>query len=395
MALQHFLELSVLETVPVGNINRDDTGSVKTARYGGTNRIRVSSQCWKRAMREWWKANIDTDMLGIRTKYVAQEIADEIMSLTDISEEDAVSIGVLILTKVIGAKFDKKTRTRVMPDGTTDELGNAFSYLLFVPVKQIHALAEIGAAGFADGTITVSKGKAVSSDKGFAKACKDIFDVKKNAELNAIDVALFGRMIADATDMNVDATCAVSHALSVDRCELQYDFFTASDERYDLLDSGAGMMDTMQFSSGVMHRYTCVDVQSLVDSLGSADVAAEAIRVFVKAFMLSMPTGKQNSFATMALPSMCVAHMGDSVPYNTIGAFEKAIVPSSAKSITALAVDRFVGHVSRVDKAYSRDGVNLAFSACSDADNVSSFADTYKNIDDFVGAIVGALDFDE
>ena len=46
-----FIDFHVLQTVPPSCVNRDDTGSPKTAVYGGTVRARVSSQAWKHAMR--------------------------------------------------------------------------------------------------------------------------------------------------------------------------------------------------------------------------------------------------------------------------------------------------------------------------------------------------------
>ena len=46
------LDVHILQTVPPSNLNRDDTGSPKTAVFGGTRRSRVSSQCWKRAIRK-------------------------------------------------------------------------------------------------------------------------------------------------------------------------------------------------------------------------------------------------------------------------------------------------------------------------------------------------------
>ena len=42
-----YIDIHVLQTVPPSNINRDDTGSPKTARFGGVVRARVSSQAWK------------------------------------------------------------------------------------------------------------------------------------------------------------------------------------------------------------------------------------------------------------------------------------------------------------------------------------------------------------
>ena len=53
-----FVDFHVIQTVPPSCINRDDTGSPKTAIYGGSRRARVSSQAWKHAMREYFKKNI-------------------------------------------------------------------------------------------------------------------------------------------------------------------------------------------------------------------------------------------------------------------------------------------------------------------------------------------------
>ena len=47
-----YIDINVLQTVPASNINRDETGSPKTVIYGGVTRARVSSQAWKRAVRQ-------------------------------------------------------------------------------------------------------------------------------------------------------------------------------------------------------------------------------------------------------------------------------------------------------------------------------------------------------
>ena len=49
------LELHVIQSVPVACLNRDDLNSPKTAIFGGVQRARVSSQSWKRAIREMAK----------------------------------------------------------------------------------------------------------------------------------------------------------------------------------------------------------------------------------------------------------------------------------------------------------------------------------------------------
>ena len=51
MSKNLYIDLHVIQTLPPSCVNRDDTGSPKTAIYGGVTRARVSSQSWKRAMR--------------------------------------------------------------------------------------------------------------------------------------------------------------------------------------------------------------------------------------------------------------------------------------------------------------------------------------------------------
>lgn len=77
-----YLDVHVLQTVPPSCVNRDDTGSPKTAIYGGTTRARVSSQAWKHAMREMFRDElIDPDMLGLRTKNALSLVEKEILKL--------------------------------------------------------------------------------------------------------------------------------------------------------------------------------------------------------------------------------------------------------------------------------------------------------------------------
>ena len=77
-----FLDIHVVQTVPPANINRDDTGSPKTAQYGGVTRARVSSQCWKGAIRKYFRDNGDI-YVGIRSKYIL-DIILECLSLIHI-----------------------------------------------------------------------------------------------------------------------------------------------------------------------------------------------------------------------------------------------------------------------------------------------------------------------
>ena len=62
------LELHILQSVPVACLNRDDLNSPKTAVFGGVQRARVSSQSWKRAIRELAKEAAPNLFKGNRTR---------------------------------------------------------------------------------------------------------------------------------------------------------------------------------------------------------------------------------------------------------------------------------------------------------------------------------------
>lgn len=88
------VDINILHTVPPSNLNRDDTGSPKTAIYGGVRRARVSSQAWKRATRLAFKDSLDSSSLGLRTKRVVELLAERIREITpevSTTESEALS----------------------------------------------------------------------------------------------------------------------------------------------------------------------------------------------------------------------------------------------------------------------------------------------------------------
>ena len=90
-----YVDIHVLQTVPPSCVNRDDTGSPKTAVYGGTVRARVSSQAWKKAMRDMFKDIFPIEDLGVRTKYIVKMVADEIRRQGNMENPEAVAEQIL------------------------------------------------------------------------------------------------------------------------------------------------------------------------------------------------------------------------------------------------------------------------------------------------------------
>ena len=294
-----YVDFHVIQTVPPSCINRDDVGRPKTAVYGGVTRARVSSQAWKHAIREKFKEIFPSEDLGSRTKYSIDLISQAIQELNpEISTDDAITLATNSLENA-GVKVKKNT---------TDAL-------FFISYAQIKKLAELCVNG--------------EKDKKLYK------ETLKSAP--SIDIALFGRMVASDQDLNVDATSQVAHSISTHAVQNEYDYFTALDDNLPKDKAGAGHLGTTEFNSSTLYRYATINVSKLYETIKS-DVSM-AVRGFAEAFICSMPTGKQNSYANETLPSMIYVTIRDNQPINLVGAFEKPIFSNNGyteKSIETL-----------------------------------------------------------
>lgn len=320
-----YIDIHVLQTVPPNNMNRDDTGSPKTTRFGGVTRQRVSSQAWKKAVRDEFADIIDLDKLGQRTQDAVGLIAEEVLELSpELGEETA---------KTLAEEALSATGIKVSNEGKT-------GYLLFISRNQAKELAQIAVAARAAGG---------DIDKKTAKA---VLNVKQNPALNAIDIALFGRMVADAPDLNVDAAVQVAHAIGVGRMANEFDYFTALDDRQDDGDSGAAMIGTTEFASSTLYRYASIDVRHLYENLGSIDASRNAAMAFFKAFIVSMPTGKQNSFANRTLPSAVVVQLRETQPVSLVNAFEIPVEGHDGRGTIEIACEKMVEQEKSLDDAF-------------------------------------------
>ena len=292
-----YVDFHILQTVPPSCINRDDTGSPKTAVYGGVLRARVSSQAWKHAMRAAFAEDARLDM-GRRTKKAADLVKEQILVL--VSDADADKLAKKALENA-GIKFDEKSKK----DDTVTKA------LFFMSTAQAKALAELAVEG--------------SADK------KQYRDALKAAP--SMDMALFGRMVADEPSLNYDAAAQVAHSISTHAVQNEYDYFTAVDDCQAEDNAGAGHLGTVEYNSSTLYRYATVNVMELAGQLGAAQ-AADTVRAFGEAFLFSMPTGKQNTFANRTLPDAVYVTLREDQPVNLCGAFERA-VPRSAQGYAA------------------------------------------------------------
>ncbi|MDR1158673.1 MAG: type I-E CRISPR-associated protein Cas7/Cse4/CasC [Oscillospiraceae bacterium] len=302
-----YIDIHILQTVPPSCINRDDVGAPKTAVYGGVTRARVSSQSWKKAVRDIFSKELAENEVGVRTKRIADMVAKEIYALNPEYDKTAVKTDAEKVLQLAGLQEKSTKAGKDAP-------------LFFMSVSQAKALAKL----VVEDEILKSDAKDMQKKKGTdPKAQKALTDNP------AIDVALFGRMVADDPGLNTDATTQVAHAISTHKVENEFDYFTAVDDfpAEEKTDAGAGMIGTVEFNSSTLYRYATVAVHDLQRKLGAA--TAKAVGTFVDVFARAMPTGKQNTFANRTIPDAVLVTIRGDQPVNFVGAFENPVKPKN------------------------------------------------------------------
>ncbi len=318
------IELHILQSFPVSCLNRDDVGAPKSATFGGVPRARLSSQCLKRAIREYAQDNLpEARFGGHRTKLIVQPLADA-LTKHGLDPKAAMDHATNIADKL--AKLD----ARSVRDGEVPQVGT----LTFLAPGELDGIA----AKVAE-LVTAGTAKA-EYERKLDKFAKDA------GLMDGADIALFGRMAASMPSLTLEGAAMFSHALSTHKTENDLDFFSAVDDRKPKGDdAGAGMIGTLEFNSAVYYRYAAVNLDLLADAdhLGtlSAEDRKKVVGAFIKATVMAVPGARKNSMNASVPPSYVLGIYKDAgQPVQLINAFESAVrgaglVDASRKALEA------------------------------------------------------------
>jgi len=351
--MKTIVEVHALQNFAPSNLNRDDTGAPKDAFFGGTRRARVSSQCLKRSIRRHFASLVEqkvlaTDDIAVRTKRVLEALTKSLVAQGHDEAEAEEKARLTLAAMELSVKEDGKSE-----------------YLLFLGKREISEIARIisekwdSVTAFAKAPTEGKKpGKAKkqaaqSADPELKKALEKVFNGGK-----AVDVALFGRMLADMPEKNQDAACQVAHAISTHAVEREFDFYTAVDDLKPEDTAGADMMGTVEFNSACFYRYAVVDWDKLVDNLqGDKELAAKGLRAFLEGFVVAEPTGKQNTFAAHNPPEfVAVSVRRNTAPRNLANAFETAVRVKKDESLTRKSAEELAKKAEALQAAFGGDG---------------------------------------
>ncbi|MCF7990768.1 MAG: type I-E CRISPR-associated protein Cas7/Cse4/CasC [Thiohalocapsa sp.] len=322
--MTRFIQLHLLTSYPPANLNRDDLGRPKTAVMGGEKRLRISSQSLKRAWRtsDSFKSALDGH-IGTRTKEEGTRIQQRLLA-AGVSEKQAAEWAGAI-AKRFGKLKSGSVEIEQLAHFSPEEL-SAINTLVDQLIERKSAPTE------------------------------DELNLLRHQH-RAVDIALFGRMLAAAPSYNTDAAAQVAHAVTVHKVAVEDDFFTAVDDLNEgIEDVGAGHMGETEFAAGLFYLYLCIDRESLADNLGNdLSLRDKALAALTEAAATVAPTGKQNSFASRARASYILAEKGDQQPRSLSVAFLKSV--DGRHGMLPEAIERLTDTRSKMDAAYG---------ACSD-----------------------------
>lgn len=341
-----FIQLHSLTPYPPANLNRDDLGRPKTARMGGVDRLRVSSQSLKRTWRtsDLFQAAMGSH-LGTRTRRLGCE-AEQALLDAGVKEKDALS-----WASEVAAVFGK-------PQKGSSEL----EQLVHVSPTEKAAVESLVS------TLCAEK-------RG---ATKDELDLLRS-DANAVDMSLFGRMLASTPKFNVEAACQVAHALSVHAVTIEDDYFTAVDDlNSGDEDRGSAHIGEAGFASALFYSYICIDRDLLVTNLGGDEALADkAIQALIEAALTVSPKGKQNSFASRARATFAMVEKGTQQPRSLSVAFLKAVGGHDYEDLAIASLRK------------QRDNFDQVYGACADSSYEFCVPEGQGTMNDLLAFVAG------
>ncbi len=350
------LELHILQSVPVTCLNRDDLGSPKTAFFGGVQRARVSSQSWKRAIREY-AHEISPYFEGKRSRLIIEPLAKHLEQLGK-SESEAVEGAKSIAAEIGKLDADAEKKSGIQR------------------VKTLHYTSDAELKALAEQYVELSD------------AAKAVKKVGVGVLKDAADISLFGRMVANDHSLTIEGAAMFNHPISTHKVDNELDFFAAVDDWQKEGDSGAGMTGTLEFNSSIYYRFAAVNLGMLADKEHLAamtiDERKNVVAAFIQATLEAVPgmtesnSGRKNSMNGYTRPAYVLGLVREKGhPVQLVNAFEQPIWNASGKGIMSASIAKLKEEEELLNKTWKLDRYQIARAVMPES-----------NIDEFIAELV-------
>jgi CRISPR system Cascade subunit CasC len=343
------LELHLLQSFPVTCLNRDDVGSPKSAFFGGVPRARVSSQCWKRAIRLLAQQLSQEHNLprfrGIRTKEIAAKLRE--ILLHRLGDPEKADRWAAVLADQIGvAAAEGEARTSVLLYFSPRQLEAVVDRLSTeIDLKELES-SDAGAAP--------RRGRKGDPQAALQNAVKNALKALKTPPEDAADIAIFGRMVASDPELTLEGAGLFSHALSTHEVANDVDFFSAVDDLRPEEEAGAGHIGTLEFNTACYYRYVGLNWDLLSDSnhlkILSPKERKQVLDVFLRAVILAVPQARKNSMFGHTPPGTILGLVRDGQPLSLANAFEVPV--RSSNGYLARSRQRLEEHYALLRQAF-------------------------------------------
>ncbi len=348
----NFLQIHTLTGYSAALLNRDDIGRAKRLPFGGTERIRISSQCLKRHWRtqegEWSLTSLGTGR-SLRSRRIFSDLIAPRLAARQFSTEQILNVLVPIRSAVLGESVKARDAKKAKKGEQAGEPS-----LTELHTEQVIVLGEPEVAYLTDLAAQLAQDDAEATKKAVEayfkdKATRD--NLKALGQGAGIDASLFGRMVTSDYLARTDSAIHVAHAFTVHAEEAEPDYFSALDDIVAAEGAlGSGHINTTELTSGLFYGYVVVDVRQLLKNLaGDRELAAEVARRLVHLIATVSPGAKLGATAPYACAELVLAEAGERQPRTLANAFMDPVAKVGAK---AAANRQLGGYLSRFDDMY-------------------------------------------
>ena len=370
--MSHYkLETHIIQNFAPSCLNRDDNNAPKDAIFGGSRRLRISSQCFKRAIRlksyEYLSVSGESKK-AIRSKKIYRKIAERLGQKYEGYEIEVLEKWAKNALSLIKKKNEEK-----------EDEESSMKYSFYLGHNQIEGVTQaiIKLIGDKPNGDSLAGLKKKTNKKVIESAMKE----------KSVEISMFGRMLADSPVLKVEACCQMAHVISTHDVKREFDFFTTVDELPMEDESGADMLDVTEFGSACYYRYAVVDVAKLYrEYQGEAiDDAKQMLEAYLRASIFAVPSGKQNAFAAHNPPAFAGLVWRDREPRNLCNAFENPVrLREKDRSLSSVSVEELVKHETSMEKIYGSKGDKRMAAFLDLTDSGEGWGERHDNVDSLV-----------
>ena len=371
-----FIEIHIIHSVSASRINRDRESKLKTIIFGGQKRVRLSAATQKRATRIFTRENqlLHKDHQAQRSRQLAKKVI-ELLGTTEFGQIELEQATLLTerAFAAIGMPLDKRQFNEYLIFHSEIEL-KAFCQAIFQCQDQLTHWEYSGS----------DKKKIKDSfPKEQQRLLASVFELQRNLEL-----ALYGRHLADLPLGKVDGEVMMMHAFSVHAMYDETDFFASIDDYAPNDEADAGMLKDLGIASPTFYRFSAINLGSLAQQIKSDELAKLGASAFIQSFVLGFPSGGNHSYFANTPPVYVLIQLVKNNPTNMAAAFERSIIAPRNRSMSEVAIEQLEKWVLKCQKRYPllaplhRSCINLTEFA-SQFDN-----DPEKSLEDIINEIL-------